>query len=36
VVFGIVRDYFGALGAEASDKYYQRNARTAYRWVERT
>lgn len=36
VVFGIVRDYFGALGAEASDKYFQRNARTAYRWVERT
>ncbi len=35
VVIRLVRDYFGALGAEASDKYFQGNARTAYRWVER-
>lgn len=35
VVIRLVRDYFGARGAEASDKYFQRNARTAYRWVER-
>lgn len=36
VVFGIVRDYFGARGAGAADKYFQRNARAAYRWVART
>jgi predicted TIM-barrel fold metal-dependent hydrolase len=35
VVFGIVRDAFAARGREASEKYFWRNARTAYRWVDR-
>jgi predicted TIM-barrel fold metal-dependent hydrolase len=35
VALKIVRAYFGAKGADASEKYFARNSQTAYRWVER-
>jgi len=35
VVFGIVRDWFSAKGAEASEKYFWKNSLAAYRWLER-
>jgi hypothetical protein len=33
--FAVVRDYFAAKGAEASEKYFWKNSREAYRWRER-
>lgn len=33
--FKIVSEYFTARGAEAAEKYFWKNARQAYRWVER-
>jgi L-fuconolactonase len=35
VVFGIVRDYFSTKGSEACEKYFWKNSRDAYRWIER-
>lgn len=35
VVHGIVHDYFTARGAEAAEKYFWRNSKTAYQWLER-
>lgn len=35
VVFGLVRDYFSAKGAEACEKYFWKNSHEAYRWIER-
>ncbi len=34
-VFNIVAEYFGSMGAEASEKYFWKNSLAAYRWVER-
>jgi L-fuconolactonase len=34
-VQGIVHDYFSAKGREALEKFFARNAQTAYRWVRR-
>jgi L-fuconolactonase len=34
--FKIVAEYFGARGTEASEKFFWKNARNAYRWTERT
>lgn len=31
----VVKQYFGARGAEAADKYFSRNSQTAYRWKRR-
>jgi predicted TIM-barrel fold metal-dependent hydrolase len=33
--FAVVRDYFAAKGAAASEKYFRKNSRAAYRWCER-
>ena len=35
VVFGLVRDYFSSKGTEACEKYFWKNSRVAYRWIER-
>ena len=35
VVFKIVDEYFRAKGPEACEKYFWKNALTAYRWIER-
>jgi predicted TIM-barrel fold metal-dependent hydrolase len=32
----VVTEYFAARGGEASEKYFWKNARNAYRWTERT
>ena len=34
-VQGIVHDYFSAKGPEVLEKFFARNAQTAYRWVRR-
>ena len=34
-VQGIVSSYFNAKGGEAADKYFYKNSRAAYKWVER-
>ena len=34
-VIGVVREYFAAKGADASEKYFWRNSGKAYRWVAR-
>jgi len=34
--FKVVADYFAARGREAAEKYFWRNSRQAYGWVERT
>lgn len=34
-VVGLVRDYFSSKGKEASEKYFWRNSREVYRWIER-
>lgn len=34
-VFRLVAEYFGGKGREAAEKYFWRNSRTVYRWVER-
>lgn len=33
--FKVVSEYFGAKGREASEKYFRKNSREVYRWVER-
>lgn len=35
VVFGIVADYFSSKGPEACEKYFWKNSRAAYQWIER-
>lgn len=35
VVFGLVRDYFSSKGTEASEKYFWKNSKEVYRWIER-
>jgi predicted TIM-barrel fold metal-dependent hydrolase len=35
VVFGLVRDYFSTKGTEACEKYFWKNSRDVYRWIER-
>ncbi len=35
VVLGLVRDYFSSHGHEACEKFFWRNSRDVYRWVER-
>ena len=34
-VLGIVREYFSERGKEAGEKYFSRNAQSAYKWVKR-
>jgi len=34
-VFAIVSEYFGAKGAQAREKYFWRNAKAAYKWIDR-
>ncbi len=34
-VLAVVREYFGAKGKEASNKYFVENSKAAYRWVAR-
>jgi L-fuconolactonase len=34
-VFGIVSEYFGSKGSEASERYFWKNSLTAYRWPDR-
>ena len=33
--FKIVSEYFGAKGREAAEKYFSKNSREVYRWIER-
>ncbi len=35
VVFGLVRDYFSSHGSEVCEKFFWRNSRDVYRWVDR-
>jgi len=35
VVLGLVREYFGAKGRVAAEKYFYRNSLAAYRWKKR-
>lgn len=35
VVFKLVHDYFSSKGTEAAEKYFWRNSRAAYRWIDR-
>lgn len=35
VVFNLVKDYFSSKGAEACEKYFWKNSKDVYRWVER-
>ena len=35
VLFRVVREYFASRGQEATEKYFWRNSRAAYRWVSR-
>lgn len=35
VVFGLVRDYFSSRGSEVCEKFFWRNSRDVYQWVER-
>ena len=35
VAWKLVREYFQARGSEASEKYFQRNSKAAYKWIER-
>lgn len=35
VVFGLVRDYFSTKGSEACEKYFWKNSKDVYRWIER-
>ncbi len=32
VVFNVVREYFAAKGEDASEKYFWKNSKLAYRW----
>lgn len=34
-VFNIVAEYFNAKGAEATEKFFSKNARAAYKWIDR-
>ena len=35
VVFGLVRDFFSSKGSDACEKYFWKNSRDAYRWIDR-
>lgn len=35
VVFKLVHDYFSSKGTEVAEKYFWRNSRAAYRWIDR-
>ncbi|GEP42662.1 amidohydrolase family protein [Brevifollis gellanilyticus] len=35
VVFGLVRDYFSTKGSDACEKYFWKNSKDVYRWIER-
>jgi len=35
VVFALVRDYFSSKGSEATEKYFWKNSKEVYRWIER-